>query len=379
MSNQVTLLKLVVCAGLVVLGPQAVFGSNINKPVKLANFDGNVLMAKNPGSGHSKKDAQPTTGSKAWEKDVAHHLDLFKLQMEDGQDILMDEDPDEIAKWITAVQENLGKYDELLAVMDNPRRVERYQAKLFSHAIFEGHVEIVDLLLARKYPVSARTDAGETPLMLAAAQGNIPIMKKLIDKGASPKEASMTESVLSLAISSGGPKALSILLEAGADPNAGFPHGRTPMFVVVREGNKKAFDILIAVEGIKLDAQSRFGWTPLMEAVAHGQDEMVKSLLENNVDVDQKDVEGNTALMIAARGGRAVSVQHLLEYKADVNARNVRGMTPLMWAVTRPDNGEIISALLGMGADIKDKTAEGQTVASLATANGNEKYAPLLR
>ncbi len=379
MSNQVTLLKLVVCASLVISGPQVVLASNINKPVKVALAEGGKSAAKIPNSSQSSKEDHKNSESIAWEKVVAHHLDLFKLQMEDGQDILMDEDPDEIAKWIAAIQENLGKYDELLAVQDNPRRVERYQAKLFSNAIFEGHVEIVDLLLARKYPVNARNDKGETPLMLAAAQGNIPIMQKLIEKGASPKEASMTESALSLAISSGGPKAVSFLLEAGADPNTSLPQGRTPLFVVVREGNKKAFDILIAVEGIKLDAQSRFGWTPLMEAVAHGQEEMVRLLLEKKVDVDQKDVEGNTALMIAARGGRAVSVQHLLENKADVNARNVNGMTPLMWAVTRPDNGEIISALLGMGADIKDKTAKGQTVASLATANGNEKYAPLLR
>ncbi len=360
MSGYVTLLKLVVWAGCLILAPQAIRAANINID-QVGAKSGNV------------------TGDPVWEQGVAHNRDMFKLQMEDGQDILMDEDPDEIVRWINEVQANLAKYDKSLAQLNNPRRRERYQAEMFSHAIFEGHVEIVDLLLARGYPFNARNDAGETPLMLSAAQGNIAIMQRLIEKGASPNESSMTETALSLAVSSGGPKAVSFLLEVGADANGRVQKGQTPLFVVVREGNTKAFDILVAVEGIKLDAPSRFGWTPLMEAVAHGQHDMVKLLLEKKVDPDQKDAEGNTALMIAGRGGRAKSVQHLLEFKADVNARNVDGMTPLMWAVTRPGNGEIISALLGMGADSADKTAEGQTVASLATANGNKKYAPLLK
>ncbi len=376
MSSHVTLLKIVLCSILLFGGPKTIMASNINDPLIEAVSAGEVdgvesrlqALGEEAGPGHP-----------LWEEAMTRNRDMFRLNMQDGQDILMDEDPQEITRWIGVVGKNLDVFDALLKSVRNSRQLERFQADRFSSAIFEGHAAVVDLLLARGYPVEVRTDAGETPLMLAAAQGNSPIMQKLLDKGASPNAGSMTETPLSLAISSGGPDAAFFLIMAGADPNGSVRHGQTPLFIVVREGNQKAFDILIAVQGIRLDAQSRFGWTPLMEAVAHGQDEMVRLLLENKVDPNQKDALGNTALMVAAREGQARSVQHLLEYKADVNTRNVDGLTPLMWAVTRPGNGEIISALIGVGADIKDKTAEGQTVASIAGSNGNEKYVPLLR
>ena len=167
------------------------------------------------------------------------------------------------------------------------------------------------------------------------------------------------------------------VLRGGADANRPLPSGETPLFFAVRDNNQKAFDLLIAA-GIKFDVRSRWGTTPLMEAVAHGKDEMIPFLIEKGADVNAADILGNTALMIAAREGRAKAVELLLTHKADINARNTDGFTPLMHAVTRAGNGEVVSALLGMGADTQDKSATGQTAFDIARSSGRPEYAPLV-
>lgn len=374
-------ISLIKISGYVVAGlllQSAVTLADINDPLFEAVSATNTTNAKPLINARLKDTLDFGPGHHLWEGAVVRSQDMFKLYMENGQDVMMNEDPDEIAAWLKTVADNLDIYDLLLQAVRNPRQLERYRAEMFLHAILEGHSPVVDLLLARGYSPEVRNDSGATPLMLAAGQGHLNIMKTLMEKGVSPDSQSMTESALTLAISSGGPKAVSLLIDSGAKIDLPLGSGETPLFVIVRDDNKKAFDLLLAA-GIKFDVRSRWGRTPLMEAVAYGRNDMILPLIEKGVDVNAADVRGNTALMIAARERRAQAVKMLLENKADINARNADGLTPLMHAVTRPKNGEVISALLGMGADAEDKSATGQTALEVAQASGHPEYAPLLK
>ena len=61
---------------------------------------------------------------------------------------------------------------------------------------------------------------------------------------------------------------------------------------------------------------------------------------------------GYSPLNQAIRHGDAVAARRILAQGADVNASAPDGTTPLHWAVHR-DAGELVRLLIGAGADVK--------------------------
>jgi hypothetical protein len=135
-------------------------------------------------------------------------------------------------------------------------------------------------------------------------------------------------------------------------------------------------------------------YTALITASYHGQDKIVKLLLENGVDIDKRvgeyhenalyhaiweqhlstikllveagaDLERltgiakSTPLMHAARGKSAEIVKYLLDKGANPNALTKDGYTPLMYALLEPamkKGNEEIVALLSEKSDLNYKT-----------------------
>lgn len=77
------------------------------------------------------------------------------------------------------------------------------------------------------------------------------------------------------------------------------------------------------------------GVLPLMEAVYEGNTVEVKALIDEGVNVNERDESGRTALMIAANRGHTYVVQLLLESGADANAKDNQGMTAIQSAADR--------------------------------------------
>jgi ankyrin repeat protein len=118
-----------------------------------------------------------------------------------------------------------------------------------------------------------------------------------------------------------------LLLEAGADVNAVYEHGRTTS---LHRGQRRA--------------------TPLHWAVSKGPIDMVKLLLEAGADVNVTNVYGDTPLHMAASesGLEAVEITKLLIQKgADVNAKNNHSKTPS--AVAHSSNSDVAKLLRSHG------------------------------
>jgi ankyrin repeat protein len=150
-------------------------------------------------------------------------------------------------------------------------------------------VDFVKALLARKVnpnatlkaPLLARQHnagdgalgAGATPLMRAAKNGDVTLMRVLIEHGADPNRttrAGMTP--LLFAMGPGRRKsaadtieAVRICLDGGADVNAANQNGETPLHVAVGQGD--ALVRLLAEKGARLDAKDQLGRTPLDVAI----------------------------------------------------------------------------------------------------------------
>ena len=172
------------------------------------------------------------------------------------------------------------------------------ESEAFRTAIRVGNREIAQILIEAGAPVNPSVTGLWSPLADAAFGKHFEIMKLLIQSGA--KVDALDHRGVTLLANSGffDATVTTILLEAGADPNA----------------------------------TDRAGATALMKASGYGLKESIKVLIEHHADVNRKDGKGRTALMHAASGRRSDAIPILLENGADPNVRDSEGSSALDYA-----------------------------------------------
>ena len=73
----------------------------------------------------------------------------------------------------------------------------------------------------------------------------------------------------------------------------------------------------------------------LLTASTAGDGETVTRLLQKGVSVLSKDGNGFTGLHLSVQNGHDEIVKSFLDHEADVNIRGLSNMTPLMWAANK--------------------------------------------
>ncbi len=111
----------------------------------------------------------------------------------------------------------------------------------------------------------------------------------------------------------------------------------------------------------------------LVEAVKQGDQEAVRSLLQQGADVNASEADGATALAWATHRADSKTVELLLSAGADPSAASDYGVTPLSLACTNRD-GVLVDRLLRAGADPNAAKWTGETplmtCAGTGTAEG---------
>lgn len=107
----------------------------------------------------------------------------------------------------------------------------------------------------------------------------------------------------------------------------------------------------------------------LHDAVKQGDLSVVRSLLDNGVDVNAIEPDGATALHWATYRDNLPMVVALLEAGADAATENRYGVMPLALAAAN-GNADILELLLGAGANANTLLAEGETVLMTAARTG---------
>lgn len=101
-------------------------------------------------------------------------------------------------------------------------------------------------------------------------------------------------------------------------------------------------------------------WKPLLHiAVENGRDVIVQILLEQGIEIDERDSNGLTALHHAVRHRHETVLQLLLQSGADVNACDNRGWTPIHQAAASGYEAGVRLLLL-YGVNLKLKAKEKQ-------------------
>ncbi|RYO90536.1 hypothetical protein DL766_001114 [Monosporascus sp. MC13-8B] len=246
-------------------------------------------------------------------------------------------------------------------------------------------------------PPMERADAsdannnGWTTLDVAARNGDVAVVKLLLDKGTDPNVANNDGwTPLNLAAKNGHDEAVRLLLDKnadaivklfldnGIDTNVANNKGWTPLYLTIINVHVEVVKLLLN-RNADANIATRNGWTPLHVAVSNGHVEVVKLLLQGSANVDQQDARyGQTALIYAARGVHQAVVELLLEYAANPNLSDNIGRTPLSFAAQH-GNKEALIALLSNECTIPDaKGHYGSTPLSIASRNSCTEIVELL-
>jgi uncharacterized protein len=141
-------------------------------------------------------------------------------------------------------------------------------------ALQEPSLKVAAVLMDwQKTTVESRNSADESPLMLASLKGLLPVVVKLIERGADVNKP-----------------------------------GWAPLHYAATKGHLEVINVLLENHAY-IDAASPNGSTPLMMAAMYGTPSAVKLLLEAGADPSLKNTQGLTAIEFAQRSTRLDSAE----------------------------------------------------------------------
>ena len=207
-----------------------------------------------------------------------------------------------------------------------------------------GHLGVVKLLLRRGVDVDVLDRTNKTAAELASKNGNTEVSKFLAEyKGNANirnKIRSTTldaaeygadedgEASLHAAAEEGNVDIVKSLLERGTDVCIRNDHDRTPLNLAAMKGNLEVVRLLIEWGAAEVDSRDKSGWTPLHEASRHGHLEVSRVLVDYGANVNAREHSHYTPMHLSAEQGHLGIAKLLLERGADMHALNVHGQTP---------------------------------------------------
>lgn len=276
-----------------------------------------------------------------------------------------------------------AKNNDLGALKDiceqNPERInetnENFETPLYLAAA-NGNEECVEYLISKNCALNTTkkkhldhdANINATPLFIACRNGHLNTVKLLLAAKAEVGKAIVGGvTPLYIAAENGHTKIVHELLNHGAGVDRAAYNGATPLFVASFKGNLEAVQKLIEYHA-NVDKSCQ-GMTPLLAASQEGHTAIVATLLEFDADIDQDSNEGNTSLYAAAQYGHLEVVKTLLKKGANVDAANDNGCTPLFIASVN-GNAEIVHELLKANADVDYDNDHGASPLYVAAHNG---------
>lgn len=227
-------------------------------------------------------------------------------------------------------QSNPALYDAFFKAGIDPKKKYANGANLLLLAIpSDKDLKAAEYFTSKGLSLKDVDNDGNTAFTYAARSGNIPFLKKLLEKGIKPNDNA---------------------LFTAAQGNR-------------RETNTiETYKFLVEEVKLKPTAQNKAGQNVLhILAGKPNQAEIVKYFLSKGTDANKADKEGNTPLMAAAAAKETTVLEILLPAVKNINTQNLKGESALTNAV-RSGTPEAAALLLGKGADVNVKDKDGNNL-----------------
>ncbi|NXQ81286.1 ASB3 protein, partial [Nyctibius grandis] len=218
----------------------------------------------------------------------------------------------------------------------------------------EGNVKMLRKLIKQGYSVDVPDNRGWVPLHEAAAHNSSECLRLLVRAAPSDDYINLKTfdgmCALHLSARRGSLESVRVLLEAGTDPNEATTEATTALFLAVENGHADIVKFLLQHGANVEGPHSWSGWNSLHQAAFQGFTEIMKILLEKGASKECKDDFGITPLFVAAQYGKLESLRLLVSHGADVNCQAKDGATPLLIAA-QEGHVECVELLLSNGAN----------------------------
>ena len=214
-------------------------------------------------------------------------------------------------------------------------------------------------------------------LLLAVRQGDEEEVAHVLKDGRSENIVGALDvksgmSTLHYAASLGSVNIVTMLLDAGADPQVIDKYGKTPLHLAVQNDHLEVLQLLLEhVQPWMFHVPSKL--TLVQTATKYGRLRVVEALLAKGFLAAEKNGEGETALHLAARAGYTDIARVLLNNRAEIHAATLTlGHTPLHYA-SIGGRTECAVFLVRRGADahLPDRTPGRRTPVDKCEDCGN--------
>jgi ankyrin repeat protein len=251
-------------------------------------------------------------------------------------------------------------------------------------AAYFGLADIIATLLVIGNQPDTKDSWGRTPIMWAAENGHVSVVKLLVDR--TDVEADFKDqrgkTPLSYAAENGHEAVVKLLIDrADVDTDSKDSYGRTPLSYAARNGHEAVVKLLIDRADVDTDSKDSYGWTPLSSAAMCGHEAVVKLLVDRiDVDADSKSHNGRTPLSWAALNGHEAVVKLLVD-RTDVEAdsKDQDGSTPISLAAANGREAVVKLLIDRTDVDADSKDQVGNTPHSLAAFFERESVVSILK
>ncbi|CAJ1400307.1 unnamed protein product [Effrenium voratum] len=257
-----------------------------------------------------------------------------------------------------------------------------YEATALLEAAERGHLPSVRCLAEARANLDLAGLGCTTPLLAAAERGRLDVVRFLLAKGAD-KEAADARGVTPLLASLGHLQLTELLLEAKAELNTPEKDGKTRYAwqrawatLTLRVAYWRPVQTPIGLLWRKPEARASLncpdalGVTALWAAARNARLDVVHYLLQQqHVDKDAPDIDSETPLRSAAEHGHFEVARALLAARADLELPGAEGRAPLR-AAAQHGHHEVVQCLLASRAALDASCENGRTPLRAAAEAG---------
>ncbi|UMM22907.1 hypothetical protein L5515_003884 [Caenorhabditis briggsae] len=226
--------------------------------------------------------------------------------------------------------------------------------------------------------VDIMDNMGQTPLMLAASQGQLVSVQFLTEKAHADVDSidNNGRTALQWAAINGQSKVVEYLCGIGSDEGHKDNDGAVALHYAVTHDNVDLVKPLANKHTV--EAKDRYGQHPMMIAAANGNLKVLKYLMDVSDIINQPDHEGRSALSLAAMAAHTSIIEAIAPRITDWVQRDHDG-TPLIHTLILSNLIYVAEVYLTHGGSSSDSDAHGRTCVHVVASTNHVAAGKMLK